>query len=52
MLLESPSRIEPCALDRFPAHLADLVSEIAKISSSLGEQLHVQTALGWPISCA
>ena len=41
---ETPARLEPCALDSFPAHLADLISGISAASASLGSRLNASTA--------
>ncbi len=43
-VLETPARIEPCALETFPAPLADLISGIAAAASTLGNRLHPRTA--------
>jgi Fic family protein len=42
--LETSFRLEPCLLESFPAPLADVISELAAVSSSLGQRLHPQTA--------
>lgn len=42
---ETPARIEPCLFeDRIPANLADLVVEIQQAASSLGRDLHPESA--------
>lgn len=44
MLLETPSRIEPCLFDQYPAGLADGIAELIAAASKLGERLHPTTA--------
>lgn len=41
---ETPARLEPCALDSFPAPLADSISAITGVAASLGSRLHPHTA--------
>lgn len=41
---ETRARLEPCALESFPAPLADLISDIAATSASLGSRLQASTA--------
>jgi hypothetical protein len=36
MLLETPSRIEPCLLDAYPKGLADLIAELVAVATGLG----------------
>lgn len=40
MLLETPSRIEPCLLDAYPKGLADLIAELVAVATGLGVRLH------------
>jgi hypothetical protein len=41
---ETPSRLEPCHLDVYPARLADVLSAIAAEATSLGNRLHPVSA--------
>lgn len=44
VVLEDPSRIEPCQLSEYPERLADTLSEIAATAAVLGKQLHPSSA--------
>ncbi len=43
-LLETPARIEPCELPRYPGPLADLIAEITAVATSLGSRLPPRSA--------
>lgn len=42
--LENPSRIEPCRLEHYSSHLADLVTEVTAAAAKLGARLHPRSA--------
>lgn len=44
MSAETPSRIEPCLLEAYPPSLADLLAELVRESTTLGQKLHPGTA--------
>jgi Fic family protein len=41
---ETPSRLEPCQLEVYPAHLADVLSAVTAEATSLGTRLHPVSA--------
>lgn len=44
VVIEHPSRIEPCRLEQYSSRLADLVAEVASSASTLGTRLHPRSA--------
>jgi hypothetical protein len=46
IIIESPSRMEPCLLDEANAEIVDLVAALADATNALGARLRPRSAAG------